>query len=86
MIFHDKFKILADYGDLSKYTLVEMNGILSNWDKYVFENEQCVDATWQNKSSLITIRYELHSTKFIRIIEEEWKHLNQRFTRHPLVN
>jgi hypothetical protein len=85
-LFRDKFSILAELGDLSKYSFEQMCLHLSYWEMKVLQNDHYFDATWQNKSNLITIRYELQSTKFIQIIDEEWKHFNLKFTRHQIVN
>jgi len=80
-LFFCKYSKLAGLGKLSNYSIDEISLFLKKWDRYdkIYNNYR--DITWQNRTTLITIRYELLSDKFIKIVNEEWKPNYQKFKR-----
>jgi hypothetical protein len=77
----NNFSTLANYGDLSKYKLNEIDDILCNWDKNIKFHRDYFDVTWTNEFTSITIRYESKQVKFNKILKEEWKNFNLKFIR-----
>jgi hypothetical protein len=75
------FTILAELGDLSKYKYGQMSLILKKWDKNIELNKDFRDVTWQNRSTLLKIRYTTNTDQFVRILNEEWKLLDMKFNR-----
>jgi hypothetical protein len=81
LIFQKNFSILADYGDLKKYNYRDICIILIKWNKTLNCNNIYKDVTWQNKTSLITIRFNYQTNEFIQILTEEWKFYKLKFIR-----
>lgn len=83
-IFHAKFSVLATIGDLSKYKYGEMSILLFKWHKTVEVNLYYRDVTWQNRSTLLKVRYDLCTDKYIQILVEEWKNYDLKFERNEI--
>lgn len=75
------FSILAELGDLSNYKYGQMSMILNKWDKNIEFNKDFRDVTWQNRGTLLKIRYAIRTDQFVKILNEEWKLLDMKFNR-----
>ena len=82
VLFHDNFSILAELGDLSKYKYVEMCQLLSKWKKKSHHHNQYLIVTWENKSNLITLKYDKKTGNLITILADEWKNFGLKFVRY----
>jgi hypothetical protein len=71
-----KFSVLADLGDLSRYSFKQMNHLLNDWNISIQKNDIYFDVTWENNNTLLIIRYEKITENFLKIIDEKWKSYN----------
>lgn len=81
MLFHDNFSILAELGDLSKYKYDEMSQLLSKWKKKSHYHNEYLIVTWENRSNLITLKYDEKTGNLITILADEWKNFDKKFAR-----
>ena len=80
----NEFSILADYGDLSKYSYDQMSIILIQWNKQLIEGNGYFDSDWECETTRIRIRFNNSNYYFVQIVEEEWKSFKMVFKREVL--